>query len=277
MEQDTKNPSNSPLLRVFFVVEIVVLVIVGGGLFFLPEQAAPYWPWTVPLFNSVFLGTVYLSALATILVMFIAGRWAPARVGLWMLFGYTSLVLLMSLAHLSRFFFQRPATWLWFFLFIASPLVAGYELWRARGRAPAETTPTSDGWRIFLLAQGALLAGYFAMLLVAPVLASGFWPWPVDEFHGRMYSAIFLTGAIGSFLIARVAARVEFVLVGMTELVLGLFALLGVVSANSVKHTVQWTSSGVLLWLAIFAALLLAGASLIWHGLGGLSGFDGRR
>lgn len=266
MKTQLSEPPISLLLRIFFIVEVIVLVVVGFGLFFLPAPAAPVWPWKVPLFNELFLGTVYLSALSTICVMLWSGRWTPARVGLWMLLGYTSLVLLMSLVHLARFDFHKPATWLWFLLFLVSPLVSGFELWRSRGRRSADVTALTVGWRVLLYAQAVVLGLYCICLLTAPEYFSHFWPWSVDEFHGRMYSAIFLTGAIGSFLIARVAAWRELVLVGVTEAVLGFFALLGLVSANSVKHTVQWSSAGTLLWLSMFGLLLVLGSALMWRG-----------
>jgi hypothetical protein len=52
----------------------------------------------------------------------------------------------------------------------------------------------------------------------------------------------------GLCFLPMLAARVEFTLVGVTELVLGLFALLGVVGAKSVKQSVHWTAQSTLLW-----------------------------
>jgi hypothetical protein len=50
---------------------------------------------------------------------------------------------------------------------------------------------------------GLPLAGYGVGLLASPATVTGFWPWPIDAFQCRIYSAIFLTLALASALAAR--------------------------------------------------------------------------
>ncbi|TIP95440.1 MAG: hypothetical protein E5X58_02880 [Mesorhizobium sp.] len=54
----SNNPPFHAALRLFSVVVIIVL-IVGAGLFFAPVLVKPRWPWAVTPFNARFLGAFY--------------------------------------------------------------------------------------------------------------------------------------------------------------------------------------------------------------------------
>ena len=266
----TLNPRLPMLFRVLASVEWLVLGVTGFGLFLLPTVASAQWPWLVKPFNTYFLAAVYISSFAAVTVLLWGGRWAPARVGLWMLVFFTTLVLIISVVYLGNFDFHRWATWAWFFLYIIIPLNSAYNLYLFRHLQPANPTSLPSLLKWYLLVQAVALGVYTIALLIAPVASTAFWPWHIDEFHGRMYSAIFLTGAVGAYVSWRSAAAVELLLLGVTQSALGLFAILGLIMANASQQTVNWTQPGTWVWIGLFAVLMLTGIVMIVLALGKL-------
>jgi hypothetical protein len=103
---------------------------------------------------------------------------------------------------------------------------------------------------------------YGIALLVAPETFTDFWPWEVDAFHGRLYSAIFITVAVATLAISRVASSIEVLLVGLTFLAGGVFTILGLVIVDGSEDTVDWSALGTWVWIGVFALLLAGGLAL---------------
>jgi hypothetical protein len=261
------NPRLPSALRAVTTVEAFVLAVAGVLPFFFPDTALRKWPWESAPFNIRFIGAVYLTSLAAVVVWLAFFRWAPGRVALPMLVVFTNLILVLSLVYVDRFDFGEFSTWAWFVLYVVIPVSATYHYWRYRRLPPADSTPVPSGWRSFFRAEAAVAGLYGLGLLVAPGTFSDFWPWEIDAFHGRLYSAIFLTLAVAAFTVSRVAAPAELLLVGMTQLTLGLFSILGLVIVDASKDTVDWSSPGTWLWNGAFAALLISGMALVLRSL----------
>jgi hypothetical protein len=258
------NPTMPALYRLVFLV-VALVVLVGAGLFFLPHLVAPLWPWSLTPFNTRFLGAIYASELLAATVALLVNRWAPARLILPQAVTFTAVVTLGSLVHLDRFDPQRRVTWAWFVLYIVPLVVLAYYLWRYRRLPPAEPAPPAPAWRAYLLGQGIVLGLYGIGLLAAPGLFSAFWPWPIDVFHGQVYSAVFLTGAVGSLVLARAAAPIEFLTEGLAQTALGLLAIAGLAIVDAAVHRVDWSTFGTWLWIGAFVILLVAGIGLLWQ------------
>jgi hypothetical protein len=265
MSSTNENPPITPLLRGLTVVEVLVLVGAGVGLFFFTDLTRAHWPWEIRPFNARFVGAVYLTSMIAVAMMLVGGRWAPARLVLPMLFTFTFVVLVMTLLALGNFRYDRLATWVWFVLYIVLPINAAYHIWLYRRLRPADPTPVPAPWRYCLRGLGGVLAVYGLAQFFAPESASAFWPWKIDVFHGRMYSAIFLTGAVGAFVLARAAAPIEYFTLGITYAVLGFFTILGLVVVDASVHTVVWAAPGTWLWVVAFAISLIAGVALMWY------------
>lgn len=264
MSAKNENPPITPLLRGFSFVEVLVLVAAGGGLFFLPDLAVAQWPWVIPPFNARFVGAVYLSSMVAVGMMLL-GRWAPARLILPMLFTFTAMVLGMTLLKLDNFLYDRWATWGWFILYIALPVNAAYHLWLYRDLPPADPAPVPTPWRYFLIGMGIVLGIYGLAQFFAPQAVSAFWPWKIDAFHGQMYSANLVTGAVGAFVLSRAAAPIEYFALGITYSVLGFFSILGLVVVDASVHKVNWAAPGTWLWVAAFTIFLVAGLAMMWQ------------
>ncbi|MGH2351432.1 MAG: hypothetical protein ACRDJN_07440, partial [Chloroflexota bacterium] len=100
-----------------------------------------------------------------------------------------------------------------------------------------------------------------------PLTFTAFWPWMPDDFTGRLYSAPFLAPAVGAWLLSGGATQIERLTLGLTQLVLGLGPIAGVVSLDVVLHRVNWSSPGPWVWIGLFTLVALMGAGMVWRAL----------
>lgn len=257
----TRNPQITPLLRSLTFVEVLVVFASGVGLFFIPESASALWPWELLPFNARFLGAVYSASCISAVMQTVHGRWSPARLVTPMIFVFTAVIMALSFGYLSIFDFQRWEVWVWFALYIIIPFNCAYHLWLYRDLPPAETLPTSSNARAILLAQSILLGLFGFALLLAPAFAKQFWSWEIDVFHAQMYSVSFLTPAVGAFLLSKSASKTEWLTMGVTQAVLGLFPVLGVLIVDASIKRVDWLAASTWFWMIIFTAIF---AVAVW-------------
>jgi hypothetical protein len=259
------NPAVTRLLRWLTAYETLVVFISGFGLFFLPDLLRLLWPWELAPFNTRLMGTIYLASVIPAGILTWKARWSPARVIVPMIFVFTFIVLLVSILYFERFNTANPTTIVWFVLYIGIPANALYHLWLYRKLPPAESTPTpSYLWNILLL-QIVIFGGYGIGLLLLPELFSGFWPWRIDDFHGRMYSVGSITPAVGSLLLLRQGSSLEFIALGLTEIIGGIFPIIGLLIVNNSVQSVQWGAAGTWLWLILFLILGVCGMLMLQH------------
>ena len=253
------NPKISSLLRFLTFVEVVVLFLAGCGMFFLPKVVTPFWPWTVAPFNASFLGAVYTAAMIAAVMQTAYARWSPTRIVTPMIFIFTLIIILLSIVHLDQFDFQRPEVWIWFLLYIIIPVNAGVHIYLYRQIPPADTTPPSGFGKNLLLVQGIILGVYGMALLVIPTTAAGIWPWKIDVFHAQLYSVTFLTPALGALLLVKAASKIEWLSMGLTQSILGLFPLIGLFVVDASAKRVSWDSAGTWIWITLFSTIFIIG------------------
>ena len=102
------NPPFPAALRIFSLGVIIVL-IVGAGLFFAPALVKPRWPWPVTPFSARFLGGFYTAEMAVMAALLFWNRWSPGRLVLVMAFIFTVIVSAVSLINLGYFNFGRKS------------------------------------------------------------------------------------------------------------------------------------------------------------------------
>jgi hypothetical protein len=259
------NPKITPLLTAVTAIESLVLLVIGVGLVLFPSVLRPLWPWELAPFNALLLGAIYSSSLmATAIVVFVK-RWAPARVVVPMIFIFTVIVLVVCLIYIDRFDFQYWGTWVWFLLYIIIPANAAYHMWLYRNLKPVNPLPLPGLWRGVFLIPTMLLGLYGIGLLIAPDTFSSFWPWPIDDFHGRMYSVLYITPASGALLLFGAAASIELLTLGLIQVVGAGATILGLVIINNQVDKVDWSALGTWLWIGSFAIILLTGIGLVWQ------------
>ena len=262
VEAAAGNPRVRPDLRAFMLAEIIILAPTGAAMFFATTFARSIWPWELTPFNARFIGGFYLAAAIAAAIVFVVGRWAPARVLTALAFIFTGLVLVVSIIHVGRFDFARPLTWLWFLLYALIPIYTGYALWVHR-RFRADGEPLSGTLRLGLVIPGILLGAYGVGLLIAPVALAQFWPWPVDAFHGRLYAAVPMVPALTALLLVRRAPPGDLAGMGATLVVASAWIVLGFLMTAALTDSVPWGAVGTWVWLGGFVYIAVVGLTMI--------------
>jgi hypothetical protein len=102
--------------------------------------------------------------------------------------------------------------------------------------------------------------------MAAPSAAAGFWPWPIDDFHARIYAATFVTPAVGAWVIRARGSAAESRCVGATLMTLSVLSIVAIAWTSAglpVARQVDYARAGTWGFIGINAALLLAGAYLV--------------
>jgi hypothetical protein len=253
-----------PLFIAFLIVALVL--IAGASLFFVPGFIGPHWPWPLKPFNARFLGAVYCAEMVSVLLTLLLRDASPLRLSVTQASVFTAIVTLASVIQYAQFNFSRLIVWVWFVIYILPLMVFAYCLWRYHYLRLSGGMSLPEPGRLYLLLQGIVLGVYCLALFVLPSLASGFWPWKIDAFHAQIYSAVFLTGAVGAWLLYRSANRLELITAGVTQGTLGGLAVLGLLLVDRNVHTVDWSALGTWVWVGAFAWLTISGLVIVWQG-----------
>ncbi len=264
MSIQSTNPALSMNTRRFFVL-VGLVVIFGSGLLWLPDVVRPRWPWNIAPFNSGFLGAIYLTELAIVVIIVLTNHWLPGRLILPMSLVFTATVSIVTLFYLDKLIYDRIATPAWFLAYFGSMFITAYFLWKYRNLWKLEPGRLPPLWHWYLLIQGVALVLFGIGLLILPDLFSGYWPWKIDIFHSQVYSAVFLSGGVGSLILYKGADRSELFALGLTQFCLGFFTILGLLIVDGSYHRVSWDAFGTWLWLVEFGGLFISGLAMIWY------------
>jgi hypothetical protein len=263
------NPRLPTFLRLVTWVECAVVFAAAAVSLISPALFNRLWAWAPPPFNARYVGAVYFAALVPLLIMAVVGRWAPGRIVLWMIFTFTTSIMIVMFFHYGEFEWGRWATWAFWFLYLFLPITSAYFLYRLRGWPPSLTRQLSSQWSGLLTVAAVLLGLYGLALLAVPEVATSFWPWSVDAFHGRIYAATFVTPAVGAWLIRRRGARWDYITLGLTLATLGFFAIVGTVWTSATvppERQVIYAAAGTIAFMLMNLAVLTAGAAIALRG-----------
>lgn len=249
----------SPVMRGITAIEVGVLLVAGGGLYFFPELMAAHWPWGLTPFNTRLLGAIYLASMLSALALVVHPYESVGRVVTPMIATFTLVVLVASVAYLPRFTGPGYALLLWFGLYLSIPMNALFHMGLYRNHVNG-----SDGSSPLLThllhMQWLVLGGSGLALLVQPASASGFWPWPLDPFHARLYSVAFLTPAVGAWLLRHTQTTYPFIVLGVTQIAGGLLPITGTLAVDQTVHRIDWSQAWI--WIGLFSYIFLSGVVL---------------
>jgi hypothetical protein len=173
------------------------------GLFF-PAQIGSRLPLTVPPLHARFLGAMYLSGSAFMLLAMLAREWHQVRVATVILAVWTGMLGFISVLNLSSFDWSRGPLWFWFVAYMGFPLVAVWVAWCQRSEtAHPDAGPMSAVLRVYLYAQGAIATLLAICLALAPAAMTTVWPWSIPTLVAHIYCAPFLAYGLGSLYAAR--------------------------------------------------------------------------
>jgi hypothetical protein len=260
--EDRGNPRLSPAIR--WLSFIVLLFLINGSLlFFVPSFQVPLWPWDIPPFNARFLGAIYIAEAASVALLFAYNRWSPARVALTIAIIFTVTATAGTLIHGDQLFWPGKRAMLWYFIYAVYVILPALALWHYRNLPRVPAYPIPSRLRSAAVLLGFVLAAYGLVSFAAPEWATSFWPWPVDQLHGRVYSGIFIAGGAGLVMAGRGGAREEVQVMGTAALALGLAAIAGLYLASASTGREIAYGAGTIVWLAAFAAFAVIGAALL--------------
>ncbi|MGB8702105.1 MAG: hypothetical protein WCD18_22035 [Thermosynechococcaceae cyanobacterium] len=265
-------------LRILILISVCLLFGVGGSLLFFPNLAQRYWPWTLTPFNARFLGALYFSAQIPLVLCLLRPRQTPLRTVLPMFWAFTTCMLLVSIAHVGdgSFYPQRISPRIWFGLYALDSLGSLYYLVKLWGQFQRQRRKKMSGlWTRILRIQALLLGSFGIALVLLPQQAASLWPWPLDVFHSQLYSSLFLTGALGSWLATRHASGGDRIALGLTQLSLSVLTIIGIGIVDATVHKLKWLSILPWSWLIVLILLGAIGLGLVRANLARVSTIGG--
>jgi hypothetical protein len=257
----------TPLMRWLLGVAALLVFLAGVQLFVFPLRTERYFAWTIasPM-TAVFLGASYWSAVGLELVAARSATWERARVAVPAVFVFTTLTLVVTLAHLDTFHLDagldlgtRFVTWAWLAVYVAVPVLMAVA-WAIQRRS-STVVPVGSGLpvlvRVVLLALAAVLLGLGIALLIAPQWADAAWPWALTPLTGR---------AIGAWLVGLGTAAAHAVLLddraslrplAVTGVAFGVLQTLALMRHGD---ELDWSGAPAALYVAVLALLTAVSA-----------------
>lgn len=259
------NPRISTFLRFVIVIECGVVLMGAVLLYLFPKLAEQLWAWSIPPFNSRFVGAIYFAAYIPLLIFWFNPRWTPGRFILWLIFVFTTLVMLVMFVHWQSFAWDRLSTYLIFWpLYIFLPINSAVFLVKSREIQISSPVTMPTLWKFILLSIAVAGTGYGLGLLITPEALTGFWPWKVDAFHGRIYASAFLTPAAGAWiLLRRQGAASEYLTFGLNLLTGGFLPALGILLTNfnvPPERQIDYNTPGTWIFFGLFLFTGVLGA-----------------
>ena len=256
MNRDDRVLTSTRALSAFIAPFLLVAFVLLYGF---PGDTAHLWAWPIQShLTSMLLASAYLGGCYFFLhVLLRERRWAAVRAGLVSVALFATLLGIATLLHWGKFTHGSPAFWLWAGLYFVAPFLVVWA-WVANQRYAGQPAPDAPrlgrAARLVVAAVGGLALVTGVGMFLAPVWASGVWPWPLTPLTARVVGATFSLGAAGLGVLAD--DRWEAVrLMRRVQLVMFTLILVAVVRA---RH--ELLTDRPLTWVmgAGFAALFVA-------------------
>ncbi|MHC6592518.1 hypothetical protein [Arthrobacter sp. C152] len=263
-------PLIRPMRWLLYIAALLVF-LAGLVLFVFPLRTAEWFAWTVnPPMTAVFLGAAYWSSAGLEITGARSATWESAKLAVWPVFVFTALTMGVTLLHLERFHLSpangpvaQAATWAWLAIYAIVP-VAMLLIRRMQVRsghpslaAVAAGRPVLPAaLRVLLAGIAGLLLLYGAALLVVPLIAAAWWPWPLSELTARAVGA-WLVGLGWSAAQGQSSGDLRSVRpVALTSVV---FVILQVLALLRYGGALTWPSAQAIGFITVLLAIGAAG------------------
>jgi peptidoglycan/LPS O-acetylase OafA/YrhL len=151
--------------------------------------------------------------------------------------------------------------YIWMLFYIVNPLLVAFSFWRLGHRNGKDTAARGTNPLIPLwIVQAGIFGIVGLLLLLFPGIGVAFWPWHMTEPLSQLYSAFFLTLAIGNAMAVRESHREGIRWLAFILALLGLLVL--IVSLMDFQRFKPGIST--VIWFAFFGieALVFSGLFL---------------
>jgi len=244
------------------------LVLVQGSILLAAhDNTARYFSWTIAVpVTAAFLGAGYLSAAVLESLAARQSSWQRARIAVPGVLAFTTLTLLVTLVHLSKFhlggaaaMLTRTLTWGWLAIYVGVPPVLAFLWWR-QARTVSGTAPEGRHLppivRAILGVQGAVMLALGEALLIAPVQTAKLWPWPLTALTGRAVGAwlagLGIIAAQSWYVNSREVAAIAFPAIVV-------YAALQLVVLAGFTGSMHWNHAQAWCYLVFLVSLLAVG------------------
>lgn len=261
----------SAAMRRLLQAATVLVFLAGLTLFTAPERTHEWFAWTVdPPVTAAFLGAAYWASATVEWTSARAATWAHARVAVPSVLTFTTLTLLVTLAHLDAFHLgddkqalTRGIAGAWIAIYAIVPMLLAV-VWvrqrRADGTDPEGSHPLPTWVRACCIVMAAALLGLGVWLLVRPEQVAEWWPWHLTPLTGRAIGAWFVGLGVSAASTAREgdARRVRPVAIGAVTL-----ALLAAVALLRYPSDLTWSGGGAAVVIGLLTSWAVLGAVLL--------------
>jgi hypothetical protein len=196
-----------PAARAILVVDGLVALIAGLGLYALAQNADTSFAWTIKApITAAFLGAGYWGSLVGIAIAATMREWQRVRIVFVTAIVVTTLMLVPTFVYLDQFHLDEGSgtakvfAWSWLVLYLVQPvaLLAVFVMQeRAGGRLEREIEEPLLPWLRLTLAAHALGLAAVGVALW-PLRADGFWPWAIPDLGAAALAVWLVTFAAGS-------------------------------------------------------------------------------
>jgi len=200
---------NAPWLQAIFWATAAILLVFGVPLWLFPDHTPEYFAWPIknPL-TPIFIGAGYLNGVIFFsLVPSLSGQlWRRMRAPLGGIAVFTYFEGLATLLHSDIFLWDRPATWIWTFLYTVFPIVLTFGFFyheRRQGKEPVDGPPIHPQMRMVFPINAVVFGVLGVSLFIAPETVGNIWPWPLTPLTARVIAGWLMDLAIFSLLIAQ--------------------------------------------------------------------------
>jgi hypothetical protein len=258
-------------MRRLLQVATLLVFLAGLALFVAPERTDEWFAWTVnPPVTAAFLGAAYWASATVEWTSARAATWAHARVAVPSVVTFTTLTLLVTLAHLDKFHLAddeqaltRGIAWAWIAIYAIVPLLLAV-VWarqrRGEGADPERSHPLPAWLRACCAVMAVCLLGLGAWLLMRPEQVAEWWPWDLTRLTGQAIGAWFVGLGVSaiSTVVEGDARRVRPVAIGAVTL-----ALLAAVALLRYPSDVTWSGPGAVVVVVLLTSWSVLGVVLL--------------
>ncbi|WP_374687563.1 hypothetical protein [Promineifilum sp.] len=261
-----------PVMRRMLYASTILVISISFFLFLFPARTETLFAWTInPPLTAAVLGASYLASAP---MTYLAARetvWARARVAVPGVILFTALTTLATFIHLDRFhldapnLFTRFVTWVWLLVYILDPIFFSYALFRQTRPPqvdPPRLAPLATWYRLALVALGAPMLLFGALMFIAPARAIPLWPWELTPLTCRAVGA--WSVGIG-FVILHAAWENDGARLRGAAVALCLLGLLQLFNLVRFAGTLDWGRTSAIVYTLFMAAATLVGGFGWWR------------
>ena len=248
-----------PGMRWLLWTVVVLALLAGIELFVLTDHTDRFFAWTIsPPVTAAFLGATYWSASLMALLSVRTARWSSAQPMVVGIMAVTPLLLVVTLAHLSKFHMGTPYGIVWLIVYatlpVVTPVLIAMQLRTAPGPVRTAPIPRPIAWLMGILAAGLLVVG--GVLLFGSSTAARFWPWPLATLSAQAIGSWFVAYGVTA---AWVVAKGDLIRARSAAFAYAAFGLLGLIAVLRYPGSLDWSSARTVLFVGASAAAMAGG------------------